>query len=91
MEQVSIHAPPEGRDIPWIATDRPVIEFQSTRPRRGAMPTQVLILGNLPVSIHAPPEGRDQNQKLDLAENLGFNPRAPGGARLRPVDHTGWL
>ena len=57
---VSIHAPPEGRDrlAEWAA--RPLTEFQSTRPRRGAISGRLsLFPQGYTVSIHAPPEGRD--------------------------------
>ena len=49
---VSIHAPPEGRDL-----HSHFIEFQSTRPRRGAIRHGCMQIQT--VSIHAPPEGRD--------------------------------
>ncbi|MGO9096972.1 MAG: hypothetical protein ACLQGV_17335, partial [Bryobacteraceae bacterium] len=36
------------------------------------------------VSIHAPRAGRDLGQIVKLLEWIGFNPRAPRGARLLP-------
>ena len=46
------------------------------------------------VSIHAPPEGRDSSYSPLPTSSVGFNPRAPGGARfvLRchvPVNQVG--
>ena len=58
-------------------------EFQSTRPMRGA--TWVVAVRVLPVScvsIHAPHAGRDMERRLRLhSRYVGFNPRAPCGAR----------
>ena len=34
------------------------------------------------VSIHAPPEGRDMAAITPVMPIIGFNPRAPGGARF---------
>ena len=36
-DAVSIHAPPEGRDVEKLKQADVFIEFQSTRPRRGAI------------------------------------------------------
>ncbi len=57
--------------------------FQSTRPIRGATQTQLGPLGKPAVSIHAPRMGRDLGTFRNNAEFLGFNPRAPYGARPR--------
>ena len=57
--RVSIHAPREGRDL-----DAPVeidmgMEFQSTRPVKGATRKLAASEHERDVSIHAPREGRD--------------------------------
>ena len=59
--------------------------FQSTRPVRGA--TAVCSAMRIPqgVSIHAPRAGRDIAGKISLRAIMGFNPRAPCGARLPPI------
>ena len=64
--QVSIHAPPKGRDATFAEAANVLRAFQSTRPRRGA--TQVDALGSpvLRVSIHAPPKGRDRDRRTEL-------------------------
>ena len=57
------------------------LEFQSTRPMRGA--TVKSVAAGLPniVSIHAPHAGRDQQMMRSRRRLLCFNPRAPCGAR----------
>ena len=47
-DRVSIHAPPEGRDSICSGGHLPVIKFQSTRPRRGAisLPRKCLVPGS---------------------------------------------
>ena len=58
------------------------IVFQSTRPMRGATETSGLIFVPLNVSIHAPHAGRDECAVIVFVNSIGFNPRAPCGARL---------
>ena len=58
------------------------MEFQSTRPMRGATYGEELAFWDEIISIHAPREGRD----FELAARVvfarhHFNPRAPRGAR----------
>ena len=60
-------------------------QFQSTRPLRGATQT-VRGAGQWnAISIHAPLAGRDRAEKSAARGNRDFNPRAPCGARLRPM------
>ena len=60
-------------------------QFQSTRPLRGATQT-VRGAGQWnAISIHAPLAGRDRAEKSAARGNRDFNPRAPCGARLRPL------
>ena len=61
------------------------MEFQSTRPVRGA--TARCPVDSFPqrVSIHAPRAGRDHRRAAAVADIRGFNPRAPCGAR-RPQE-----
>ena len=59
-----------------------LIQFQSTRPMRGA--TQVFSVSQIDstISIHAPHAGRDLNLwRLSALSVTNFNPRAPCGAR----------
>ncbi|MDO5602295.1 MAG: hypothetical protein Q4G07_05945 [Oscillospiraceae bacterium] len=54
---ISIHAPRAGRDgIEWL-TERLPLEFQSTRPVRGATAVSRPILTTTNISIHAPMRG----------------------------------
>ena len=57
------------------------IQFQSTRPARGATKGARLTYQQIMVSIHAPRTGRDQNTFMGDLQRIGFNPRAPHGAR----------
>ena len=59
----------------------PELEFQSTRPMRGATGDH---LGGTPlraISIHAPHAGRDSCPRPPAGCQSNFNPRAPCGAR----------
>ena len=56
--------------------------FQSTRPVRGATIGTAVWQDQCRVSIHAPRAGRDHGAVDGLSEAIGFNPRAPCGARL---------
>ena len=60
------------------------VEFQSTRPARGATPSRSLPPAPVGVSIHAPRAGRDPACGARSAPRQCFNPRAPRGAR-RPI------
>ncbi len=64
--------------------------FQSTRPARGATPDSPRRLPRSPVSIHAPRAGRDRLPLRRMFLLIGFNPRAPRGARhgSRRVERT---
>ena len=55
--------------------------FQSTRPVRGATGHHDDHGGKRQVSIHAPRAGRDMVASVLASASLGFNPRAPCGAR----------
>ena len=56
---VSIHAPPRGRDGVLIGQIASAALFQSTRPREGATLPRGPRHDIGRVSIHAPPRGRD--------------------------------
>ena len=56
--------------------------FQSTRPGRSATIKKVHLIGIERVSIHAPRAERDIGRTAHSFMGQGFNPRAPGGARL---------
>ena len=57
------------------------VEFQSTRPVRGATRLAILHLFVGLVSIHAPRAGRDCSAASHQRRQRCFNPRAPCGAR----------
>ena len=78
---VSIHAPLAGRDGFESRGKAPLDLFQSTRPSRGATCASSAMAGNRGVSIHAPLAGRDCVQGVLGFLRIGFNPRAPRGAR----------
>ena len=59
------------------------MEFQSTRPVRGATGSAKHLLQLIKVSIHAPRAGRDPSKSAGAISRMCFNPRAPCGARLR--------
>ena len=59
-EDISIHAPLAGRDLDAIAGNRMAdMQFQSTRPLRGATAVGAVIAAADIISIHAPLAGRD--------------------------------
>ena len=57
------------------------MEFQSTRPARGATTMNEMQTYNSTISIHAPREGRDEFPQCRTGNAVYFNPRAPRGAR----------
>ena len=61
-----------------------VVEFQSTRPVRGATDVQKFSKEVVDISIHAPRAGRDPCPRTRASRGRYFNPRAPCGAR-RPA------
>jgi len=65
------------------------LQFQSTRPARGATHLWLWTTNAFLVSIHAPRAGRDCPIALRLSSSFCFNPRAPRGARLRMIATTG--
>ena len=78
---VSIHAPRVGRDVPEKLMWKTLLLFQSTRPVWGATAGGDGAADVIHVSIHAPRVGRDPNESVNGACVIGFNPRAPCGAR----------
>ena len=60
-----------------------VFMFQSTRPGRSATCCKCNPVTVKAVSIHAPRAERDRCSISDFWSASSFNPRAPGGARLR--------
>ena len=61
------------------------IEFQSTRPARGATSHRSSAGACYEISIHAPREGRDSGVYLLRRLFPNFNPRAPRGARRQAL------
>ncbi len=59
----------------------PAMEFQSTRPLRGATFEDSYIIDKESISIHAPLAGRDTHSSELGTHGFYFNPRAPCGAR----------
>ena len=57
------------------------LEFQSTRPSRGATAASLVHTGRRGISIHAPLTGRDPPLGRAATTTSNFNPRAPHGAR----------
>ena len=79
---ISIHAPLAGRDIGVPAAAAALMEFQSTRPLRGATTSIDGKGGRIKISIHAPLAGRDSWwMGVQCNHPKNFNPRAPCGAR----------
>ena len=70
MAVISIHAPREGRDGKYDANGRVVLEFQSTRPARGATFGNEVMLPAGFISIHAPREGRDIYSNMGIGYEL---------------------
>ena len=63
VSDVSIHAPPKGRDLAIGALRRIAVEFQSTRPRRGATrPVQVIRCGKKGFNPRAPEGARPRTR-----------------------------
>ena len=59
------------------------IQFQSTRPSRGATHLLQFLQQQMQISIHAPLAGRDELRRFRGGAVSHFNPRAPRGARRR--------
>ena len=77
---------PEGARLRSDTVARTTNEFQSTRPRRGAILCGNRSLPSARVSIHAPPKGRDGLPRQSPRSRSCFNPRAPEGARYYGID-----
>ena len=56
---ISIHAPHAGRDSSAVEAVKGGLQFQSTRPMRGATHRLLRQRGRTHISIHAPHAGRD--------------------------------
>ena len=78
---VSIHAPRVGRDLMLLSATSPAVQFQSTRPVRGAT---FVHLGHRDLDKLFQ-STRPCGARLDAADvrliSWSFNPRAPCGAR----------
>ena len=71
-----------GATVVSSIVDQVYVQFQSTRPVRGATgPEQAPGFENC-ISIHAPRAGRDNDWPCFARSKSYFNPRAPCGARL---------
>ncbi len=86
-DQVSIHAPRAGRGRNVRGGLRESLEFQSTRPARGAAPATFRFDSRRRVSIHAPRAGRGPPDFAAANSRRCFNPRAPRGARPKRVSY----
>ena len=80
---------PYGARQDSIAAQIKTIEFQSTRPVRGATNPFCAPFSKLEVSIHAPRAGRDDAHPGHRSGHGCFNPRAPCGARRNATEQTG--
>ncbi len=85
LAHVSTHAPPRGRDLPWLSSMPYCMPFQPTRPREGAtrvrLRSSVLGTGFNP---RAPARARRWATAATRSAG-GFNPRAPARARREEV------
>ncbi len=82
-DAVSIHAPRVGRDVGHGQCCRLLPRVSIHAPRVGRDIAGRPELAPAVVSIHAPRVGRDWNVSYFKCAGLGFNPRAPRGARRR--------
>ena len=80
---VSIHAPPEGRDE--TATYKDPDGFQSTAPGGARQLTDMKRPGKDEVSIHAPPEGRDEDLVFEYLSFQSTRPRRGATRCLMPL------
>ena len=90
MQKISIHAPRAGRDKRRRQSVNRPLQFQSTRPVRGATVIGVPIAALGVISIHAPRAGRDSTKRPDSTVTQNFNPRAPCGARRAGSTYMHW-
>ena len=72
---------PCGARRPSLMDGASFLMFQSTRPMRGATDSKGGQQLSDAVSIHAPHAGRDSPDSSGVLTAVGFNPRAPCGAR----------
>ena len=72
---------PRGARPDRVGTLDEVLQFQSTRPARGATNRLRHFVRPWKVSIHAPRAGRDPMRIFSWSPEPCFNPRAPRGAR----------
>ena len=78
--KVSIHAPHVGRDYD-VELVQVLTDVSIHAPHVGRDVERLPQLDVHTVSIHAPHVGRDLQAVIDGGGFLGFNPRAPRGAR----------
>ena len=78
---ISTHAPLAGRDSRIVILRSYILEFQPTRPLRGATIDNYCKNPYKLISTHAPLAGRDRRLPNKNKTNINFNPRAPCGAR----------
>ena len=83
--RISTHAPLAGRDAAVDDFTLPSIEFQPTRPLRGATAAAGWAGGGVMISTHAPLAGRDPSQVREAGKCLNFNPRALRARHLMEV------
>ena len=80
---ISIHAPRVGCDAHLRAISTKSSLFQSTHPGWGATLTIINYNKLTTISIHAPRVGCDSIYNHSIKISVNFNPRTPGGVRLK--------
>ena len=81
QNDISIHVPRGGDDLPVSGVGDRAGSFQSTSPVGGTTPPQVCHGRSSPISIHVPRGGDDGIVDCVLCEFTNFNPRPPWGGR----------
>ena len=81
LRAISIHAPRAGRDLAQNGTNMAIMQFQSTRPMRGAT-RSILRSSSRPINFNPrAPCGARPRSWTSMTRRCDFNPRAPCGAR----------
>ena len=77
--------PLRGATLIWRYLTPKALKFQPTRPLRGATNRVFNPCNSSNISTHAPLAGRDRGIVRGILTCVYFNPRAPCGARPRPM------
>ena len=78
---ISTHAPLAGRDELYEGLNNQGLEFQPTRPLRGATLNLVLEKGDKGISTHAPLAGRDRRREDRELRRADISTHAPLAGR----------